>query len=177
MLFRSAESTGTTTMALALADHYQTTLVPEFGRAYYEAKIKSPYISKWETSEFIFIAQQQNLLEGQLARYANKLLVCDTDSFATSLWHERYVGFLSREVDFVSHERHYDLYLLTDRDFPFVQDGTREGDNIRLQMHGRFIKEHEQRNKPFLLLSGTHEDRLKKAVEACDSIMRQPKSI
>jgi len=172
-----AESTGTTTMALALADHYQTTLVPEFGRAYYEAKIKSPYISKWETSEFIFIAQQQNLLEGQLARYANKLLVCDTDSFATSLWHERYVGFLSREVDFVSHERHYDLYLLTDRDFPFVQDGTREGDNIRLQMHGRFIKELEQRNKPFLLLSGTHEDRLKKAVEACDSIMRQPKSI
>ena len=172
-----AESTGTTTMAIALAEHYQTTLVPEFGRAYYEAKIESPYISKWETSEFIFIAQQQNRIEDHLARYANKLLICDTDSFATSLWHERYVGVVSREVDSISYERHPDLYLMTDKDFPFVQDGTRDGDQVRLHMHGRFVKELELRHKPFLLLSGTHEERLKKAIEACDNIMLQAKPI
>jgi NadR type nicotinamide-nucleotide adenylyltransferase len=172
-----AESTGTTTMAIDLADHYQTTLVPEFGRAYYEAKIKSQYISKWDTSEFIFIAQQQNRIEDQLAGYSNKLLICDTDSFATSLWHERYVGYLSCEVDSISYERHYDLYLLTDKDFPFVQDGTRDGDQIRLHMHGRFVQELDRRNKPTLLLSGTHEERLNKAIEACDNIMLHIKPI
>jgi nicotinamide riboside kinase len=33
-----AESTGKTTLAIALAEHYQTTWVPEFDRPYTEAR-------------------------------------------------------------------------------------------------------------------------------------------
>jgi NadR type nicotinamide-nucleotide adenylyltransferase len=166
-----AESTGTTTIAQSLAAHFQTTWVPEFGRLYYEGKMHAQEASLWRTDEFVFIAREQNRIEDELAKTCNKILICDTDAFATSLWHEYFLGFTSAEVDAVSHNRRYDLYLLTDADIPFVQDGTREGERKRLEMHHRFEEELQRRNKAYLLLSGSHEQRRKTAVEACEEIL------
>jgi len=166
-----AESTGTTTMATALAEHYKTTWVPEYGRLYTDAKMKLKNASEWKTDEFVFIAKKQNELEDQLARICNKILICDTDSFATTLWHERYLGFISPEVDAIGMGRYYDLYFLTDNDIPFVQDGTRDGEHIRDNMHKRFKEELKKRGKHYVLLSGSHAGRMKIAVEACDKIL------
>src|SRR5690606_16308182 len=48
-----AESTGTTTLARALADHYRTTWVPEYGREYSERKLAAlgPG-AHWQSVEF-----------------------------------------------------------------------------------------------------------------------------
>ena len=86
-----AESTGTTTLTKDLASHYQTAYVPEYGRFYYEGRQPSTN-QDWNTDEFVHIAKQQNQMEDYLAKKANKLLICDTDSFTTSVWHQRYVG-------------------------------------------------------------------------------------
>jgi len=172
-----AESTGTTTLARALASHYQTSMVPEFGRLYYEGRMESLATSGWETSEFIFIAQEQNKLEDTLAQYCNKILICDTDSFATYIWHERYMGYTSHAVDLVNLNRKYELYLLTDVDIPFIQDGTRESEQIRQSMHMRFIEELEKRNKSFLLVSGSHGERMSKSIKACDEILKTKRFI
>lgn len=166
-----AESTGTTTMARALAEYYKTVWVPEFGRLYSEGKLSLN--SGWELKEFIFIANQQNKLEDQFAGIANKILICDTDSFATTLWHERYRGFISKSVDRLSEGRACDLYFLTDVDIPFVQDGTRDGEHIRHSMHQRFIDELTRRHKKFIILSGSHAERLNKAIKECDKLLKQ----
>lgn len=169
-----AESTGTTSMAKALAAHYQTAWVPEYGRIYYEGKMQAKEASKWSTEEFVFIATMQNQLEDALARRCHRLLIGDTDAFATALWHERYVGTWSNEVEAWSANRQPDLYLLTDIDIPFVQDGTRDGEHFRAHMHQRFIEELGKRQKPFLLLSGSHVERMKKATHAIDQLLQQP---
>jgi HTH-type transcriptional regulator, transcriptional repressor of NAD biosynthesis genes len=166
-----AESTGKTTMAKALGDHYQTTWVPEYGRMYFEGRWKSLETDAWRTDEFVHIARQQNTMEDAFARSCRKILFCDTDSFATSLWHERYVGKIAKEVDDVSAGRQCNLYFLADVDIPFVQDGLRDGEKIRHSMHERFRQELERRKKPFVVLSGSHERRMKMAVEACDKLM------
>jgi HTH-type transcriptional repressor of NAD biosynthesis genes len=168
-----AESSGTTTMAKALADYYKTVWVPEYGRTYWEKKIILNNSQSWTTDEFVLIAREQNKLEDEYARRCNKLLICDTDSFATTLWHERYVGYFSAEVDALNIGRKYDLYFLTDVDSPFIQDGTRDGEHIRHVMHKRFEEELKKRNKPFVLLSGNHETRFKKAIEVCDKILAE----
>jgi NadR type nicotinamide-nucleotide adenylyltransferase len=165
-----AESTGTTTMARALAEHFCTAWVPEFGRSYWEGKLTGGD-SAWTTDEFTFIATQQNRFEDQLARVCNKLLICDTDSFATSIWHERYMESSSDEVDALSRGRAYALYLLTDIDAPFTQDGTRDGAHIREHMHMRFEEELQRRGKPYVLLTGDHRTRLLAAIEACDRVI------
>ena len=117
------------------------------------------------SSEFVNIAMGQARLEDDLAGVANRLLVCDTDPLATHIWHRRYVGHYSQEVEAIADSRKYDLYLLTAPDFGFIQDGTREGETIRDMMHGWFIEALENKNKPYVVVVGTHENRLSKAVE------------
>jgi nicotinamide riboside kinase len=45
----------------------------------------------WCTEDFLHIAAVQNANENAQARLCNRILLCDTDSFATSIWHERYM--------------------------------------------------------------------------------------
>src|SRR3989344_2392353 len=165
-----AESTGKTTMAKALAQHYQTNWVPEYGREYSEAKMYRQDANKWQTDEFMEIAREQCRREDLFARTAHKVLICDTDAFATGIWHERYVRFRSKEVEAISKDRKYNLYLLTDIDIPFIQDGTRDGEHIREWMHNTFITRLTKENKKFEILSGNHEKRLAKAINLIDSI-------
>lgn len=160
-----AESTGTTTMAQTLAAHYETVWVPEFGRTYSEGK-RYTSAMQWDTSEFSFVADEQNRMEDELAARANKLLICDTDSFAVRVWHEHYLGFMSPELDRISAGRPVHLYLLTDTDIPFVQDGTRSPEAVSESLHQRFIQELTEHSRPFLVLSGSIEERKNSAVEA-----------
>jgi NadR type nicotinamide-nucleotide adenylyltransferase len=166
-----AESTGTTTMAMALAEHFKTVWVPEYGRLYTEERMRLNEKIEWRTEDFIRIARKQNKMEDEMARLCNKVLICDTDSFATALWHERYMGYISPLVDELSSARKYDMYFLTDADIPFAQDGTRDGEHIRKDMHRRFAEELAKRNKCYTLLSGSREQRLKTAIEVCNKII------
>ncbi len=161
-----AESTGKTTLATSLARALRTVWVPEYGRTYTEAKMHSGEIDHWETEEFVHVAGMQCAMEDELAKRANKVLVCDTNAFATCIWHERYLHFWSEEVEAAGRNRRYDLYLLTGTDIPFVQDDIRDGQSIRGWMHQRFETELKKRGLPYLLLSGSQDERLRWAGRA-----------
>ena len=160
-----AESTGTTTLAQALAGRYRTVWVPEYGREYCERMLPDTFDYAWSSPEFTHIARTQNEREDALARQANRILFCDTAAFATTIWHERYLGATSAHVDAVAAGRRYDLILLTDIDIPFVQDGLRDGEHIRPWMHRRFQESLTAGDVPWHVVSGTHEERMAKAVE------------
>lgn len=167
-----AESTGTTTIARDLAAHYQTVWVPEYGREYFECRSAGANANTaWTTDEFVHIAMEQARLEDLGALAADRVLICDTDPFATEIWHERYVGSQSTEVASIAAGRKYGLYLLTGVDMPFVQDGFRDGETIRQWMHERFREELENRAKPYVMLQGNRETRLSRAVESVDELL------
>jgi HTH-type transcriptional regulator, transcriptional repressor of NAD biosynthesis genes len=166
-----AESTGTTTLSKALADYYQTNWIAEFGRIFSERRMEYKDFP-WRESEFEVIANEQQKMEEERARIANKLLICDTNAFATELWHERYMGKMSEKVGKIGQKSKADLYILTDVDIPFIQDGTRDGEHIRSLMHRRFIDELKNRNLPFIVVSGNRRDRLKEAISAVDYVLK-----
>jgi HTH-type transcriptional regulator, transcriptional repressor of NAD biosynthesis genes len=168
-----AESTGKTTLVEALARHYGTIWVPEFGREYSERKLAEHGMCEWSSEEFVTIAQTQCLWEDEAARHCSGLLICDTDAFATSIWHERYMGFRSPEVEAVAaRHRRPDLYLLSAvAEAPFVQDGTRDGEDVRDWMHQRFIEALTADQRPYVLLTGTLETRLPQAMRAIDDLL------
>ncbi|HKO23198.1 MAG TPA: ATP-binding protein, partial [Chloroflexota bacterium] len=116
--------------------------------------MRRPDAGAWRSEEFVHIAREQCRRENEAARQANRLLVCDTDAFATTLWHERYVGTPSQAVAAVAAGRRADLYVLTDVDIPFVQDGTRDGEHLRHWMHDRFIAELTREGHPYIVVSG-----------------------
>ncbi len=166
-----AESSGTTTLAVDLARRYHTVWVPEYGRWYWEGRRYSPQAEQWTTDEFYRIARGQMAWEDDLARRANRLVVADTDPLATFVWHRRYLGRDDPRLWAMAMERHYDLYVLTEPDFPFVQDGTREGEALRHRMHGWFIEALEQSGRRYLCLGGGPVERLEAAVEALEPLL------
>lgn len=164
-----AESTGTTTLARALADHYDTAWVPEHGREYSE--LRSGTAVPWTDADFERIARRQQADEDAAARTAGPLLVCDTDALATCVWQERYRGRSTADVERLAAGRRYAAYLLTDADIPFVQDGLRDGEHLRGWMTARFRARLAARPEPHVVLSGSHERRLATAVSAVDEVL------
>jgi HTH-type transcriptional repressor of NAD biosynthesis genes len=167
-----AESTGTTTLAKDLAKYYKTFFVPEYGRFYSESQ-SDIYNYKWSKSDFLFIAEKQNEVEDYLLEKSDQLLICDTDSFATKIWEERYLGNISDEVSLLSDNRNVDLYILTGDEIPFVQDGLRDGEDIRHEMQNRFREVLNLEKNNFLEVSGGREERLQKTVLEIDKILEQ----
>ena len=169
-----AESTGKTTLARELAGHYATVWVPEYGREYC-LKLRAAGVDlwkyKWGSSEFAEIAQRQQENEDRLARDANRILICDTDVLATGVWHERYFGNSSHEVDAMAAGHPHDLYLLTDCDLPFVQDGLRDGETIREWMTLRLEQVLMNHRLNWMKISGTGRQRLETAVSAIDELL------
>ncbi|ACB75457.1 AAA family ATPase [Opitutus terrae] len=154
-----AESTGTTTLACDLARAFQTEWVEEYGREYSVTKMASG--EAWRTDEFPVIAREQTRREDAAARRANRVLICDTNAFATALWHRRYVGGTNSELDSIAQQVRCDLYLLTGDEIPFVQDGLRDGEHIRHQMHGWFVEALDRQSVPWRLVQGSQAERLR----------------
>ena len=164
-----AESTGKTTLASDLATAFETLWVPEYGREYWERKMARGEPNTWRTEEFAAIAREQCRRENAAARLCNRVLVCDTDAFATRVWHHRYMGAWSPVVDAIAAEhRRPDLYLLTDVSTPFEQDGTRDGERIREWMHQTFVEQLTAHRRPFLELKGSRSQRVAIAAAAVE---------
>lgn len=167
-----AESTGKTTLSQDLARHFATVWVPEYGREYSERKLAAEGGYRFRSEEFAQIAARQCELEDEAARRANRVLICDTDAFATSIWHRRYMGARSPEVEAIAAgHRRPDLYILTDIDTPFEQDGTRDGEHVREWMHEVFVEELRAQGRHFRAVSGTRDERLRQSVGYIEELL------
>jgi len=169
-----AESTGKTTLARELAEHYKTVWVPEYGREYCEnmqAAGLDLWTYQWRSEEFLEIARHQQELEDRLAREANCIIICDTDVLSTGVWHERYLRRPSPQVEALAASCRHGLYVLTDWDIPFVQDGLRDGETIRQWMTRRFEEALVLRGLPMVKVSGSREQRLKQAIGEIDKLL------
>jgi HTH-type transcriptional regulator, transcriptional repressor of NAD biosynthesis genes len=176
-----AESTGTTTLSRALADHYEAVLVPEYGRVHTEEKFAAASVITpgvavedlvWTVGDFADIARRQALAEDAAARTGGPILVCDNDPWAATVWCERYLGRAYPQVDSAAGDRRPALYLLTDhRDVPFEQDGWRDGEHLREWMTGLFEHKLTARGVPWTRLTGSHQNRLHQAIEACETLL------
>ncbi|WP_432828345.1 AAA family ATPase [Dactylosporangium sp. CA-092794] len=181
-----AESTGTTTLARALATHLRlrggvfagTTWVEEYGRTLTSAKLADLAPDQgvvdlvWTREDFVTVAREQNAAEDAAARSGGPILVCDTDSLATAIWEERYLGSTSSAVRDAA--RKPALYLLTsDEGVPFEDDGMRDGEHLRAWMTGRFRAELAASGVPWIELTGPYRARLTAAVRACDALLAQ----
>lgn len=154
-----AESTGKTTLARALAQHFQTAWVPEFAREYLLARAGS-----CTPADMLVIAQEQANREERQARQANRLLICDTNLLVTQVWHEHYFGGCPPEIQRLAAERTADLYLPCDIDVPWMADGLRDSPDHRQWFHQRFQSELHSRGLPFVVLSGSPSERLAAAI-------------
>ncbi|MDO5682378.1 MAG: AAA family ATPase [Propionibacteriaceae bacterium] len=166
-----AESTGSTTLATDLAQHFTVPWVPEFGRQWTVDRPGGP-TAPWNTEEFDLIAIEHARQEVEaMGRTPRPLVISDTDVLATSVWHERYVGRPSPSVTERAQRWQPDLYVLTGAEIPFVQDGLRDGEHLRQAMHQRFRTVLAESGVPWLEVQGTPAERLAAAAAAIDDLL------
>jgi nicotinamide riboside kinase len=163
------ESTGKTTLAMQLADYYQTAWVPEFARDYLQEKWDKDQ-SICTIDDMLPIAYGQTALENESLLRANKYLFCDTNLMVTKVFSEVYYNYCDPLLDKAAQEHEYDLFFLTDIDVPWEKDDLRDSPNERESVFTVFKQTLITNNKPFITLSGDKNLRLKKATAIIDEL-------
>ncbi|MBJ8337576.1 AAA family ATPase [Antrihabitans sp. YC3-6] len=154
-----AESTGSTTLAMALAESFATEWVPEYGRTYSVLRPGGPN-RPWRSDEFDLVVDRQIESETHARRRTPiPLLVCDTDALATTIWHERYVGPCPEHLVERAAQHRPLAYVLTGDDIPFVQDGLRDGEHLRRAMQQRFREVLAAQSVPWIEVHGRVDHR------------------
>ncbi|CAL2089262.1 HTH-type transcriptional regulator, transcriptional repressor of NAD biosynthesis genes [Tenacibaculum sp. 190524A05c] len=171
------ESTGKTTLSRQLARHYNTVWAPEYAREYLQDKWNNER-KTCEESDLIPIAIGQMDLENSLAKKADKLLICDTDLLETKVYSEEYYGgFVDPLLDEFAIKNTYDIYFLTYIDTPWEEDDLRDRPEQREEMFNAFKNALEKYNRPYVLLKGDKETRLKKATQIIDDLIAKKENL
>ncbi|MFI0491270.1 DUF4301 family protein [Flavobacterium sp.] len=168
------ESTGKTTLAIQLAEHFKTAWVPEFARDYLQEKWdKTGQIC--DIDDMLPIAYGQVKLENELLSTANKFLFCDTNLLVTKVFSEVYYNFCEPKLHKVALEHEYDLFFLTDIDVPWEKDDLRDKPEGRESVFEVFKQTLIDNNKPFIKLSGDKDSRLHHAISIINDLEKAKK--
>jgi len=167
------ESSGKTTLSRELASYYNTHWVEEYAREYLQ--------NKWdqekkicELEDIIPISNGQIKLENEFSKKTKNLLICDTDLLETKVYSETYYnGFCDPILEKYAIENKYDLYILTDIDISWVKDDLRDRPNNREEMFNAFKQALITHNKPYILVSGNLNNRMKIATKEIDKLLNK----
>jgi len=166
------ESTGKTTLAKQLAQHYSSLWVPEFSRTYAEEKLKQGVLLTKNDVHPIAIGQME--LENSFSEKSKGILFYDTNLLETKVYAEYiYDGYWPDVLKESIAKNQYDLYFLTDIDIPWEYDSVRSSENDRKNMFDRFKNELDAHKLPYVILSGNKESRLNKAIEHVDLLLKK----
>lgn len=152
------ESTGKSTLAVALARAFETSHVPEFARAYLESR--GGVLARGDMD---VIAHGQIAVEDAAAGDANRLLVCDTDPLATVVWCEVMYGEAPAWLREQATARRYELTLLCDVDLPWTHDLVRYLPHDRPGFFARCEAALRAANRRYVIVRGAGEARAEAA--------------
>jgi len=158
------ESTGKSILAKALARHFRTVFVPEYGRIHTDA-----FGTGVSAEDILRIAQGHRAATMAARRLANRILLLDTDPVLTAVWAQMLLGQRLPALEAGGgFDRPADLYLLTDIDVPWEDDGTRyfPDEARRARFRALCQAELNARGLPYVTLSGSWDDRFAAATRA-----------
>ncbi len=167
------ESTGKTTLAKQLAEHYNTLWVPEYMREYLQKKWdqEKKLVSK---EDLLPIAEGQMKLEIKASGKVKNLLICDTNLLELKVYSEYYYnGFCPPEIKKEATKNKYSIYFLTYIDTPWDPDILRDRPNNREEMFRIFEAELKKQNFPYKILKGNEMERFKRAVKIIDELLKK----
>ncbi|PZU09870.1 MAG: AsnC family transcriptional regulator [Sphingomonas sp.] len=158
------ESTGKSTLAPALARHFDTLYLPEYGRTYCEA-----FGLALTMADLLAIGRTHAAMTRSTLRFCNRRLILDTDPLMTAAWAE--MLFERSDPWFEAFDETANLYLLLDIDMPWVDDGTRFfGDPERRRKFFDCSRDQlDRRGLPYVIISGPPEERFARSVEAIEA--------
>ena len=158
------ESSGKTTLARALAEALGTAWVPEYGRQRWEELRETLGVD-----ELVAVARRQLAMEDAAGANARGWLVCDTTPLTTLQYCLHDHGQAPVELSELARRR-YDLTVVCEPDFGFVQDGCRRDDTFRAQQHAWTVQQLTAMDVPWLAVHGPVATRVTQVLQALRTV-------
>ena len=158
------ESSGKTTLAKALSEHYNISFVPEFARTYLEKTE-----GKYEQLDLDKIAQGQlkSLISAE-----DSIVISDTDFSVLEIWSQYKYKNTSELINKLVQKDLFDLHILCSPDIPWEADLLRENPNSRDLLFKLYSKSLNSNNKNFIVVNGSAKNRLEKSIQAVDPLIK-----
>jgi NadR type nicotinamide-nucleotide adenylyltransferase len=159
------ESTGKSTLAKTLAEHFDAKWIPEYAREYVE-KLTKPYTFE----DVCHIALTQIDQEKQVGENPiEKFIFFDTDLIITKVWLQYKFGSVPDFLSDWMQSHSFDFYLLCAPDLPWQFDPVREHGSDRDYFFEWYRREIEQTGKPYVIVKGIDNQRIQNAVNAIEN--------
>jgi len=159
------ESTGKSTLARDLTNHFKGIYVEEFARTFLESSGGSYTYNDIQT-----IAKIQNNRIEKAASQKAEFLFADTELLVTYIWCTHKYGKVHPWIEDQLRKQTFDLYLLPAVDLPWTPDPLRESPAELNVLFSKYQDLLEQLNFPYAVISGRGDERFQqacRAVEAC----------
>ncbi len=152
------ESSGKTTLSVALSDHFKVDFIPEFAREFLEHSS-----GKYDQTDLDIIAKGQ--LDSILSK-ENEVTISDTDFIVLEIWSQYKYGAVSTYINELVQKNVFDLHILCTPDIPWEEDPLRENSNSRNELFDLYLKSLIRHNKNFIIVSGDQNERVIKSLKS-----------
>jgi NadR type nicotinamide-nucleotide adenylyltransferase len=159
------ESSGKTSLTIALAEAFNCPFVEEYSREYL-----SLTNGKYEQTDLIEILDGQLKMEAEGMDDSYSYLFCDTDALNIWIWSKVKFGKVDKKIDVAWKNHRYDLYLLVYPDIPWEYDSLRESEKGRKDLFNMYYIMLSASKHPFVVIKGDRKQRLLKAIEAINKL-------
>jgi NadR type nicotinamide-nucleotide adenylyltransferase len=163
------ESSGKSTLAIKLSNHYSAKLVEEYAREYLE-NLDRPY----NQEDLDHIARKQFENEMIASKTGSPLIICDTDSLILEVWSRESFGGVSPVIQAISLNSSYDFTLLCSPDLPWQPDPLREhpSEVERMRLFQIYKQKLKHYGRTFGVVTGIGESRTECAISHVNAFLK-----
>ena len=165
------ESSGKSWLSERLAKHFKTLWAPEYARIYLEENGPAYTFSTLQEIARAHKKHQQEIIEK-----AQNLVFLDTDLVNFNIWSRVIFHKTDHWINQHSKEETEHQYLILFPDLPWENDPLREHPDDRQYLFDLHLREIAQLGRPYRIIKGYGECRLKNAIQATKEFMHPDKS-
>lgn len=165
MIILGPESTGKTSLGAWLSKRYNGLFVEEYARTYFETHNINQYGQ--ETIDLIY-RRQLDMEDAILKIAGDRLCVVDGSFITARIWSQEVFGKVSPFIEAQYKSEMTDVYLLTEIDLPWIEDGQRKNQHNRDYLFQLFENHLQQKGLPYFRVNGTGDSRY----EMADRVLR-----
>ncbi len=159
------ESSGKTVLAEQLAQHFETTWVPEYLRVFFDEK---QAVFEENMQE---IAQKQLKSEENGLKMAQRAIFYDTNCMTLKVYHQLYFDSEPFWFNTLFKKENYDHYLLLKPDIPWVDDGQRDMPHRREELFKLFEQELQAIEADYTIVHGDFQSRTSMAIQKVSELL------
>lgn len=167
IVITGAESTGKSTLAESLGQHYHVQVIPEFAREYVE-HLNRPY----NFNDVEIIARKQMEQLNAMKKPEHPLIFVDTWLIITKIWFDVVFHQVPEWLDREIKATNIDLFLVCDIDLPWIPDPVREnGGEKRRILQEMYIETIKKYNFTYHIVNGKDQLRFENALHQVELLL------